>query len=434
MKKVLMIVHLFHSSPRITGLAKYLPEFGWEPLILTIPKGENPDAQTNATVIKVPYHDTLQDISILLKNLFWKRFFGIKPNQSIGRHIEKQFGLTSKQSFVDSFYNLYTAIIYYPDSVRSWRNYAVKAGSEIIEKNDIHAIISSSSPVTCHLVAKDLKEKYNVPWVADLRDLWTQNHNYNYGVLRKIVEQRLEIKTLSDSDILVTVSPDWTKKLKMLHKKELVYTITNGFDPDTLMRKESPLTSKFTITYTGQIYPEHQDPSKLFNALRDLISKRTINQDDVEIRFYGSESRLLLEDITKYNLSSIVKIYNKVPREVSFQKQRESQILLHLTWEGIEKAGYATKLFEYLAAQRPILATGLGNDLTQDLIDETNSGIYCSTVEDIKNALKEFYSEYKCKGKLTYQGELEKINKYSYRETTKKYVEILDNLANKKRY
>jgi hypothetical protein len=85
-----------------------------------------------------------------------------------------------------------------------------------------------------------------------------------------------------------------------------------------------------------------------------------------------------------------------------------------------------------LAAQRPILVTGgFGGDVVEQLVDETDSGIYCPTVEKTENALKNLYSEYKLKGKVTYHGVAEKINKYSYREMAKSFAEILDKLTKK---
>jgi hypothetical protein len=85
-----------------------------------------------------------------------------------------------------------------------------------------------------------------------------------------------------------------------------------------------------------------------------------------------------------------------------------------------------------MAAQRPILATGgLGNDAIKELLDETKAGTYCRTVEDIKNILREIYSEYKQKGKISYNGDVEKINKYSHREMARKFAEVLDSQTQK---
>jgi hypothetical protein len=216
-----------------------------------------------------------------------------------------------------------------------------------------------------------------------------------------------------------------------LHKREAVYAITNGFDPDKMSNGQIDLTSKFTITYTGLIYTGKQDPSKLFAALRDLISDGVIDPDDVEIRFYGPENELLGREIEEYGLSAIAKQYGVVPREIALEKQRESQLLLLLNWEDKQEKGvYPGKVFEYLAAQRPILATGgFGNDVIENLLEETKTSLYCKTGEDIKKVLSELYSEYKLTGKVSYNGDIAKINKYSYREMARKFAEILDSLT-----
>ena len=410
MNKVLIIAHLFHASPRIPGLAKYLPEFGWQPIVLTTPLGENPDSRFG------PPNDFREKNRVIetygysspygKKRLTSKKYSGVRP-------------------FLKFLYRYYREIAQYPDSEKGWKPFAVKAGYELLQKEDVDAMISSSSPVTTHIIAKELKRKYKIPWVADFRDLWTQNHNYPYSPLRRLFEKRLEVKTLSTADALVTVSQLWAKELGMLHKTE-VYTITNGFDPDKTSNEKANLTSKFTITYTGQIYGK-QDPSKLLFALKDLISRGAIDPKDVEVRFYGPEDESLAKKIEKCQLSAIVRQYGTVPREISFEKQRESQLLLLLKWEDPRERGwYSGKIFEYLAAKRPILATGGTDDVVKELLNETSAGIDAQTVEDVKSALRKLYAEYKLRGKISYQGNAEKVNKYSYREMARKFAEVIN--------
>jgi len=430
MRRVLIIANLFHASPRIIGLVKYLQEFGWKPIILTVPIGVNRDVKPLADYVEVPYNDVLKNMKGFFKNLI----SGIPKkgqNQIDTDYLNPKLKSTSQQAFVDFLHRLYERIFYYPDAERYWKEPAIKAASKSLESETINAIISSSSPVTCHLIAKELTCKYKLPWIADLRDLWSLNHAYPYGPLRHGLDRRLELKTLSSADVLVTVTPSDSEKMKKLHEKEVVYTITNGFDPDNMSKGKVDLTSKFTITYTGQIYKGKQDPSKLLVALRDLIYDGTMNPDDVEVRFYGTEYRSLTEDIKEYDLSNIIKTYGKVPRQISFEKQRESQMLLFLNWEDqLEKGVYSLKIFEYLAAQRPIIATGgFGGDVVEKLIEETKAGVYCKDVENIRIALSEMYSEYKHKGKTRYNGDIEKINKYSYREMARKFAEILDRVT-----
>ncbi len=108
-------------------------------------------------------------------------------------------------------------------------------------------------------------------------------------------------------------------------------------------------------------------------------------------------------------------------------------MLLLFNWNDPQiKGWYPLKFFEYIAAQRSILAIGgSGDDVVKKLLYEIKAGIYCKTVEESKNALKELYSEYKQKGKTTYNGDIKKINKYNIREKAKQFAEILNRISKK---
>lgn len=420
LKKVLIIA--YYWGTRVPGLAKYLPEFGWQPIVLTAPLPEKPDTQFR--IIETSYRDALG---------FWKRLLRLNPDENIRSQVGDKFGLTLQKSLMDFILTRAGEIFNYPDSDRGWKPFAVTAGSEFLQREDIHAILSSSSPVTSHLIAKELKAEYKIPWVADFRDLWSQNHNYSYSPIRKLFDTRLELKTLRTADALVTVSQLWADKLSALHKGKTTYAITNGFDPAEVNNPPAALTTKFTITYTGAIYAKKQDPAKLFAALRDLISDETIDPRDVEVRFYGYRHDWVNKEITQYGLLNIVKQHGLVPRQSALEKQRESQLLLLLDWDDPQEKGvYPLKIFEYLGTRRPILTTGgSDDDVVARLLNETKAGICAPTVEDIKNTIGDLYREYKMKSEIAYKGEKSKANKYSHREMARKFSEILDHLTQK---
>ncbi len=431
MKKVLIVTHLVRASPRITGLVKYLPEFGWQPVLITVPLNMGHSLNRDISsiqehrVIEVPYVDMLSRLSDFLKKVG-----GFEPNVGVRRQSDKRFGADSTKMTITGFLiRLYKEALFYPDQDKAWKTPAVKAGSQFLSSESVEAIISSSSPVTSHVIAKQLKDKYKLPWIADLRDLWSQNHNYPYGALRKAFDRRLERKTLSTAEALVTVSKPLVERLKILHEGKKVYEVTNGFDPEEMNTTKNSLTAKFTITYTGQIYTGKQDPSKLLQALRELISEGIMKPDDVEVRFYGYEEAWLTREIEKYGLKDVVKQYGVVPRKIALEKQRESQLLLLLNFEDpMEKGTYTLKIFEYLAAKRPILVTGgFDNDVKEKLLTETKAGFYAK-VQDVKKILEKTYLDYKVNGEITYEGDEEEINRYSYREMARKFATILDQI------
>ncbi len=418
MKKVLIIADLFHASPRIPGLAKYFPEFGWQATIIT---GTLPEAlDQKFQVIQTPFPDIVAS---------WKKRLHLNSDKGFQEQIGIPFtAREDKKSFSNRLTTSARGVVAYPDEHKNWESSALKAANELFRKAKIDAIISSSSPVTSHIIAKKLKDKYRAFWIADLRDLWTQNHNYRFGKIRRFFERRLELRTLRKADALITVSPIWAEQLKALHNRDFVHLITNGFDPAEVNRGQVDLTSKFTITYTGQIYTGKQDSATFFAALKDLISERGINRKDIEVRFYGSENELLRREIKVYGLSDIVKQCGLVSRKTSFEKQRESQLLLLFYWNDPSVKGwYPLKVFEYLAAQRPLLVVGgSGNDVVEKLLDGTKAGAYCKTVEDIKNSLRKKYLEYGQYGRIAYKGDRGKINRYDYRQMASKFAAILN--------
>jgi len=424
MKKVLIVTHLRDASPRIPGLAKYLPECGWQPVIMT-PPCHKEIWSTELRIIETPYKDILG---------FWKTLLRARSDEDdLREQVKERFGLTSKDSLIDSVFSIGGAIVNYPDSRKGWKPFAISEGDRLLRAEGIDAMISSSSPVTSHIVARELKNRHKLPWLADLRDLWSQNHNYHYGPLRKLMDRRLEIGTLSTADALVTVSRPWAERLGTLHGGKRVHIITHGFDTEEVNEPPARLTARFSITHTGTVYIRH-DPSKLFAALRDLISEGALNPDDVEVRFYGGKTEWLDQEIEQYGLASIVKQYGLLPRNTAIAKQRESQVLLRLKWEGNHESGaYSGKIFEYLAARRPILATGGAEDVVTELLSETAAGISAMTIADIKNALKELYQEYEFRGSVTYKGKEAKIDKYTNREMARKLADVLDGLTQQAR-
>ncbi|MCL5318524.1 MAG: glycosyltransferase [Thaumarchaeota archaeon] len=432
MRKVLIVTHLVRASPRITGLAKYLPEFGWEPIVLTAPlhlghslgHGKDATSTTYRTII-VEYVDSVDCLSSFLK-----RRSGFEAGEGVRRQSEKRYGSRSVKSMLVGFaLRLFKEIFYYPDQDKSLKNPAITSGRQLLEKEPVDAIISSSSPVTSHLIAKNLKAQQDLPWVADLRDLWSQNHNYSYTGLRKMLDRRLEKKTLRAADALVTVAEPLVEKLKTLHKEKQVYSVPNGFDPEEV-NPGRKLTAKFTITYTGQIYRGKQDPLKILNALKKLIDEGTIDPSNVEVRFYGYEEVWLAAAIKDIRLAGIVKQFGEIPRKEALEKQQESQVLLLLNFEDPSEKGTVTmKIFEYLAAKRPIIVTGgFDEDVKEQMLSETKAGIYTKDEQSIEKTLKNMYTEYKAKGKVSYRGKEEKINQYSHREMAKKFAKILDGL------
>jgi hypothetical protein len=422
MKKVLLVCFFSTSRPggsyRPAPLAKYLPEFGWQPVILTPELAVKP--YTDLRIIETRYRDVLS---------FWKKLLGAGSNEGIRAHLKNQLGVKARRSFIDSLFTFLEAVWSYPDIYRGWKPFALKAAGNFLRNERVDAMISCA-PMTSHLIASRLSARFDIPWLADFPDLWSRNHGYGYGTIRHGIDERLELKTLSRAGALVTISEPWAEKLRDLHRGKKVYVITHGFDPAVTSAAPPPLSPKFTITYTGHIYPSHQNPMMLFTAVRELISEGILAPEDMEIRFYGMPFEWLKVEIEKYGLSAIARQYGKVPQAAAWEKQRESQLLLLLGWADLnEKGVYTTKVFEYLGARRPILVVGGGKDVVSELMDRTKAGICAFTHDEIKTALKQLYQEYRKQGHITYYGIDSEIERYSHRQMAKNFAGILDKIT-----
>ena len=424
MRNVLLIAYYFHEkenigSVRLKGLAKNLPIYGWNPVIITPQSPANLDPFWNDYhIIEVPYEDLMTK---------WKRYLGFKTHTTVKEQMRSRT-YKNKRSWMEIMARIWEEFFTYPDGQKTWYEPVLTEIDKLMHSKQINAVISSALPLTTHMIASSIKERYEVPWIADFRDLWTQNHYYKYTSLRKFFERRLELKTLKNADIMTTVSEPLVHDLKKLHQIEEVYSIPNGFDPDQI-NQGTPLTKKFTITYTGQLYRGKRDPEPLFKALSELSRDDLIDLDKVEINFYGPLENWLEDESVKYGLENVVNLQGMIPRELVIQKQQESQLLLLLMWDNPSEIGVCTgKIFEYLSAKRPIISQGIREGCVANILNETNTGKAVKTVEEIKDVLLEHYSQYDKQGQVPYQGN-EKIYQYSHENMALEFGKLLDKIS-----
>lgn len=428
MKKVLIIAYHFppHNmvgALRPAGLAKYLPEFGWEPTVITSAPANSIEKQYHVIHIR-------QSQSAVLR--LGKILFNLDSELALMTQIaqlKNRLHIRSERSLLDRLLAFVGEITAYPDPQKGWRRHAVKAINSFFNQQPVDAMISTSSPVTSHIIANEIKERFHIPWIADFRDLWTQNYYYPYSSIRRKFEKRLELRTLSSVNALVTVSGPLADELKILHQNKQVYSIPNGFDPSEINSPPVKLTEKFTITYTGNLYQGKQSPALLFAALSDLIAQGDMHAENIELRFYGMESGWIDTEATRYRLAGVVKQYGMISHETALERQRESQILLLLKWNDWRQRGaYTAKIFEYLAARRPVLAIGGFQDVVDELLQKTNAGVSGQSKEEIKTVLSSLYREYRSTGNICYNGYADEINRYSQREMAKQFAAVLNTI------
>ena len=340
MKKVLFLAFFYNhnnevASNRLQGIAKYLHKYDWQPIIVA-PKTSNPTVKIKGVeVVETDYTDMVE------------RFLP----KSKGKENKTEFsGNTSQNKLMAKAMSLAGEVFAYPDGMKYWYKPAVEESSRIIEEDDsIKGIISSSFPITAHKIAYTLKEKYQIPWIADLRDLWNLNPYVNHTRIRNYFEKRLELKIFASADALTTTTPLAGQTLSRLHPDKRIVPIVSGFDNDDFKGlKQTQHSDRLTLMYAGSLYNGKRDPSILFEAINQLESENKIKKGDISINFYG-DSGNLSELSEKYNVQPSVNVKGKISHEEVLQNQMNSDVLLLISWMNEnEKMFIPGKVYEYM--------------------------------------------------------------------------------------
>ena len=229
---------------------------------------------------------------------------------------------------------------------------------------------------------------------------------------------------------MITHSNPLSTKLEHLHPGKCILTEYEGFDPDTINEPPAKLTNRLTITYTGSFANDLREPTHLFISLEKLIKQGLIDPNKIEVRFFGPEEIWIEHDIKKHGLSGVVKQYGRISMKEAQAAQRESQILYNPKWDDPEEPGiYSGKIFEYLAARRPILATGKYVDVVDELLKETQAGKSSLSIDTTIEFLKKWYLEYMNLGYVNYKGNKQIIDKLNHRELARTFAQQLDKLT-----
>ena len=419
MHKALLVAYAYPPSPLIgalrpAGLAKYLPEFGWEVVVVT---AKLPGHIRSADgVIETDFQDKLTN---------WKRKFGFDPAQGLHQQIGLPLATGRKTSLPHTkVIRLAKSVLTFPDPTTGWIPFATKAVQEFEGVHEIDAIISTSPPITCALLGRRLKTLLRKPWIADFRDLWADRISKSPV---KPLQAQVEKRALAHADALVTVSDEWAARLRKRYGNKPAFSIPNGYDPDDFAQPAPPLTERFTITHTGRLYAGHRDPTPLLRAIRELIDEGRLPADQLRLRFYGPLEPWLLPVVRSCKLEDLTEVSDSVPREHALKLQRESQLLLLLAWDDLRETGWHTaKLYEYLGSKRPILAVGGAPGALTQVLRQTQAGVHVQSDRELKDFILAAYAEFAAKGQVSYRGEANAFAPYTHREMARKFAEVLD--------
>jgi len=274
--------------------------------------------------------------------------------------------------------------LYFPDKEIGWMPFALHSASHMLRRWSPTLIYASAGPYTSLIVAHLLSQRFGVPWIGELRDLWVNNHNYKYfgyPAWRERLEEKLERRVLSSAEGLVTVSVPLAQTLIKKHRKPTA-VILNGFDASDYPAGSDIRFNDnvFRIVYTGNIYFNSQSPEPLFEALQMLgnLAQR------VRVSFFGNFSKRLHEMARGCGIEHLIEIIGPVSHQDALKAQKQADFLLHLLWNDPDEPGvYGAKLFEYLGSRRPVLAVGHTDNVAAQLIIERGAGVAANDPKEL---------------------------------------------------
>ena len=421
--RLLVVSYYYHPTPsvgsvRVGGLVKYLPDFGWRATVVTPRRPGRND-------LDQPLAET-EDADL---GTGLKRLLGVQPEVALKDAISGSSSPTAGLGLRTRAIDLVRSIVAVPDTNRGWIPIAARAGRQLLAQQPFDAILTTSPPPSVHLVGSRLVRSSGLPWVADLRDLWSLDHNSTAPRWRRGFDRILERRTFQTASALVAVSEPLAADLQPLHPDTTVRSILNGYDPDETGPADR-LDDRFTLTHTGTFYQGRRDPTLLFKALANLVASDSIDRQRVRIRLYARHESWVGHLAETLDVADMVELLPWGSRDAALRAQHEAQVLLLLHWGGERERGvYTGKVFEYLAARRPIVMIGGGAGVLHDLLEETGAGVHVTGQNSLEGVLLDLWREFEANGAVAWRGREEMLARYSHRRMAREFAELLDEVC-----
>ncbi|MEK9618615.1 MAG: glycosyltransferase [Flavobacteriales bacterium] len=419
MKKVLVITYYWPPSggagvQRWVKFIKYFKDQNINPFIISV----DPDFASYPLIDNSLTKDIPDNTNVYLTktNEPYSLYKKINNNQTP----YAGFANEGRPNFFQKIARFIRGNFFIPDSRKGWNNFAYKKAVEILEKENIDTVITTSPPHSTQLIGLKLKETQNIKWIADLRDPWTDIYYYKSMLHTKWAKQKdlnYEKRVIEKSDKVVVVS-DSIKQL-LLNKSNLVqeskiHIIPNGFDEDDFLVSSKNNNSKFLLSYVGTITKDYP-----LDSIKKSISNLNIN-----LEFTGKA-----DQPTKHLLNEVASFNNHVKHKESINLLLASDMLLLVIPKISNNKGILTgKLFEYLGARKPILCIGPTDGDAAKIIKECKAGKTFDYSDE--NGIYDFIETY-----MSNEFIFENKNylNYSRRNLTKNLSKILTDMAENKK-
>ncbi len=429
MKKVLIITYYWPPSggagvQRSLKFVKYLPEFGIEPIVITVDRNQATYPILDESLLK----EVKENVRVIRTRSFepLKILSALKGKDTIPHG---GFANNNKETITQKTLRFIRGNFFLPDARLGWVRFAVKAASDIIEKEKVDTVFISSPPHSSQLIGLELKKKYKIRWIADMRDPWTDIYYYHdllhtkYAAKRDAVYER---QVLENADEVISVS-DPINKLFLAKSEKLLakkfHVIPNGFDESDFQTEIQVSKEEFVITYVGTI-ADNYSPGIAFKVIRKFIDEHPGLK--VVLQMVGSSSSIIRKLVDENGLSSNSVFIEHVDHQSAVNFMQSAAILLLFIPEIAGSEGILTgKLFEYIGSGRPILGLGPLSGSAAAILKSTNAGQMFDRNEpdQILNFINANFENWKS-GHI-YNSNVTSKQKYTRKSQTAELVKIL---------
>ena len=425
-EKILVITYYWPPAggagvQRWLKFCNYLPEFDIKPIVLTVDEEKASYLQTDETLVK----DISLNIPVYKTNSFeplgiFSSLVG-KKNVPFGG-----FANVNKESVLQKGARFLRGNFFIPDPRKGWNSYAYKKALQLIKQENIKTIITTGPPHSTHLIGLKLQAKLGVKWICDMRDPWTDIYYYKdfmHLPFVKKMDAGLEKKVLEQADEIITVSAGFksifSAKSKLINQKK-IHLLPNGYDEKDFTEKIDSKNKTYTLSYVGSMAQIYK-PYVLLAAMANCLVKGY----DMKLRFVGNVAPIIKKSISIKGLYKNVEYIDHVEHKKAISyMQNTNSLLLIIPNTSHAKGILPGKVFEYLAAQKPILAIGPTLGDVAEILKETKAGNIFDyddekgIEEELIKRINEFNSQEKTHQNVN-------IEQYSRRELTKKLASII---------
>ena len=428
MKRVLVITYYWppvggSGVQRWVKFAKYLPSEGWQPVIYT---PSNPDL---GSVDESLLSDIPAEAEVIKRRIFepygiYRKLTGAKGQIKIEANSDGD----RKKSLLKRLSLWIRSNFFMPDPRCLWIGPSVRFLKKYLKEHPVDVIVSTGPPQSMHLIARKVSLATGIPWVADFRDPWTKIFYFKHLMLGKRAERKhheLEQRVLDDATAVVAVSPMVQADFAAMTKTP-VCLVTNGYDESDYAEAVVP-EKGFNVVHTGLLTAEG-NPVELWKILGDKCRKDADFAASFRLTLAGKTDETVLESIRKAGLGDYLTDLGYIDHNKAVMQQRKASVLiLPIREEPETKAILPGKLFEYLAARRPIVGVGTGEGAMAAVLKETGAGriFYWDNSAGISGYVDSLWNAFKAGGVMIPDADIEK---YSRRMTTKKMTELFNSL------